>query len=165
MGFRIESSAFGDGGTIPRRYTGDGDNVSPPIRWSDVPTGTRELVLVLEDDDARDDEGGGDRPFVHWIVYGIPPQLHDLPEGIGHTLSPDRLHQEVVHGTNSQGNVGYDGPSPPPGAPHHYHLRLYALDRHLDIEPGADRDRLDDDLAHHVIARAELTGTYRRPRR
>jgi Raf kinase inhibitor-like YbhB/YbcL family protein len=151
MAFSIESPAFQNGGPIPRRYTGDGDNVSPGLSWSAPPGGTRAMALIVEDPDAP-----GTFPFVHWVVYRIPPALGGLPEGA--------LPEGVVQGRNSYQNVRYDGPAPPPGPPHHYRFRLFALDHDLELAPGLDSRGLQVAMEGHALAEVVLIGTYQRER-
>lgn len=157
MTFEITSDAFEPGGALPVRFTADGLDVSPPLRWSGVPAAARELALILEDFDSR-----GPRPFVHWIVYRIPPDVPGLPPGLKHKAGPD-LPGEVLFGRNSIDNIGYDGPEPPMGRPHHYHFRLFALDRPVDVEPRPHRDALLKAMHGSVIAEAQLVATYKRP--
>jgi len=146
---KITSSAFTAGGPIPRRYTGEGEDVSPPLAWDAVPDGTKEFALICDDPDAPLPE-----PWVHWVVYRIPPDVRSLPEGdIG----------DAVEGRNSWGRIGYGGPMPPPGhGVHHYHFRLYALDAPLHLKPGTTKEDLLAAMAGHVLAEAEVVGTYRR---
>jgi len=146
---KVASSVFEAGDAIPRRYSGEGEDVSPPLSWEDVPAGTQEFALICDDPDAPLPE-----PWVHWAVYGIPPQARSLPEGeVG----------SAVEGRNSWGRIGYGGPMPPPGhGVHHYHFRLYALDAPLDLKPGATKGDLLAAMAGHVLAEAEVVGTYRR---
>lgn len=156
---RLASSAFRDGEQIPKRYTADGEDLSVPLSWWDAPPDTEELALVMDDPDAprRD-------PWVHWVLYGLTADCRELPEGIrreSRPLSPDGAAQ----GTNSfsENDIGYRGPAPPPGhGPHHYRFTLYALDRRLDLPPGATKDDLVDAMHSSVLATARLTGLYER---
>jgi Raf kinase inhibitor-like YbhB/YbcL family protein len=150
MTLAIASPAFSHGRAIPTQYTGDGGNVVPPLSWSGVPEGTREMALIVEDPDAP-----SGTPFVHWLAYKIPPTLARLPE-------PTPAAALVREGTNSFGQRGYGGPAPPPGKVHHYQFRLYALDRALDLAPGADKRDVLDAMKGHVLAEAQLVGTYGR---
>jgi Raf kinase inhibitor-like YbhB/YbcL family protein len=146
MALQLSSPAFGNGERIPGKYARQGGNVVPPLSWSGVPSGTQELALLVDDPDAP-----GSEPFVHWIAYGIPTNLSSIPEG-----QPPALRQ----GKNSFGNAGYDGPAPPPGSPHHYHFRLYALDRALEPGERLDRKALLAATKGHTLAQADLVGTY-----
>ena len=151
------SEVIRDGGRIPRTYTADGDNISPPLHFSDLPKKARELALILDDIQA-------DEPrHIHWILYGIDPQRADLPEGILHEREPDAV-PGVVQGTNSLGNVGYNGPQPPAAGPHRYRFRLIALDQATNLPPGATTEDLERAMEGHVIREAELRATYERPR-
>lgn len=155
---QLKSDAFEPGGDIPRRYTKDGENVSPPLRWSDIPNGTRELALVMED--TKTGRGG---PFTHWVLYGISAERDSLPDDLSHKRHPE-LEGDARHGTNDLENVGYDGPQPPLGRAHEFHFKLYALDRAVDAEAGLAKRELENRLANHVLAEAELIGRYARPR-
>jgi len=165
MSMKLESTALAEGGTIARRFTGDGDDVSPPLAWRDPPAGTRQFALVCDDPDAPTPH-----PWVHWVIYGIAADVHQLPEN----LPPEaQLAKPVAarqgHNSWTTGRtVGYRGPAPPRGKPHHYHFRLYALDAALDVKPGLDKkpglDRaaLEKAMAGHILAQAELVGVYSR---
>jgi Raf kinase inhibitor-like YbhB/YbcL family protein len=153
---RLRTSAFSRNDAIPGRYTADGEDRSPALRWEGVPKDARELALIVEDPDAPADE-----PFVHWIMYGIPPDTEALPEGIA--PEPRIAEPHAVQGTNSFGSTGYRGPAPPKGDhPHHYHFRLLALDKPTGLAPGRDAGAFRDAVRGHVLAEAELVGTYRR---
>ena len=135
---------------MSRRYSGEGQNVSPPLNWSASSDRIREFAIMLEDIDAP-----GDRPWIHWMIWGIPGDTSSIEEGDG---SPFR------QGTNDSGGVGYMGPMPPPGnGTHYYYFTIYALDRHLNLENGADRDDLLGAMEGHILDRGELVTTYQRP--
>lgn len=146
------STAFKDRGAMPRTYTCDGINVSPPIRWKDLPAGTRSLALVCDDPDAP---GGR---FVHWILFNIPSNVDHLDEDVGHT---EFLPIGAVHGKNDFGKLGYRGPCPPDGL-HNYHFELFALDTLLEKRPGIDRDTLEAEMDGHILDTCTLIGNYRR---
>jgi len=156
----ITSSVFSEGGQIPVKYSGEGDDISPPLQWSGVPEGTKQLALICDDPDAPTPE-----PWVHWVIYKIPADATGLPEGIAKT---PELDQPVVavQGGNSwpQGkNTGYGGPMPPPGhGTHHYYFKLYALDVELTDGPGLDKAGLLSAMSGHVIGQGQLMGTYER---
>ena len=135
MTIAVSSSAFAAGQPIPKKYTADGADVSPPLNWSDLPSGTRELALVCDDPDAPRAE-----PWVHWVIYRIPADQTGLPE---HVAPDARLESPpgALQGSNSWTagrTVGYRGPAPPPGKVHHYRFHLYALDAPLDVEASLD---------------------------
>ncbi|MFV2068795.1 MAG: YbhB/YbcL family Raf kinase inhibitor-like protein [Pirellulales bacterium] len=156
----LSSSAFKPGNKMPVKFTGEGEDVSPPLRWTDVPAGVRQFALVCDDPDAPTSE-----PWVHWVIYGIAGDVRALPEAI-----PPRaeIKKPVVarQGKNSwpRGrNVGYRGPMPPPGhGLHHYRFRLYALGSMYDLSPGIDKRALLKAIRRDVVAEAELVGTYKR---
>ena len=143
---RIHSPAFDTHRRIPERHTGDGEDVSPALEWSGAPEGTQSFAVVMHDPDAPLVDG-----FTHWVAYKIPGDATGVPEGAS----------DVVSGTNSFGNQGYNGPAPPPGhGPHHYYFWVYALDSDLDLDPGLDRSALLDQIEDHVIEQARVIGTY-----
>ncbi|MGE5609070.1 MAG: YbhB/YbcL family Raf kinase inhibitor-like protein [Bacillota bacterium] len=159
MGIQINSDAFPDGGPIPVKYTRDGDNVSPPLRWENIPMGTKELALIVEDPDAPTPE-----PFIHWVAFKIPADVSKLPEGVPQRGKP-RISPPLAQGKNDFKDIGYDGPEPPRGhGVHHYHFELYALDKPLEIEPGQDVKSLIASMSGHILDRGEIIGTYERPR-
>jgi Raf kinase inhibitor-like YbhB/YbcL family protein len=157
MTLSIRSEAFAAGQPVPVRYTDDGDNLSPPLSWSGLPAGTRELALICDDPDAPRAE-----PFVHWVMYKIPSSAAGLPEG----LPTDRTLRRpitAVQGRNSWKKAGYGGPSPPRGhGTHHYHFHIYALDEPLNLQPGMDKDALLQAMAGHILDEGDLVGTYER---
>ena len=153
----LHSTAFDQGRPIPKRHTGDGEDLSPPLAWSDPPARTRELALVVDDPDAPTAE-----PWVHWLLYNIPANVKSLPEGIPTTPT---LTQPpgAAQGLNSWPKPGYRGPAPPPGhGTHHYYFKLYALDAALGLGAGLDKRALLAALKGHVLAETELIGTYQR---
>lgn len=157
MSLQITSDAFGDGGPIPQKYTEDGENVSPPLHISGVPGQAKELAVVVDDPDAPRDE-----PFVHWVMYKIPADQSDLPEGIAPSAKPDSL-SGAVQGKNSFGKTGYGGPAPPPRhGTHHYHFHVYALDQPLEARSSLDKETLLSKMSGHVIDEGEIIGTYER---
>ncbi len=155
----IESTAFQAGGVIPKQYTGEGADVSPPLSWSGVPKETQELALICDDPDAPRTD-----PWVHWVLYALHPETQGLPENVlkKKILSEPR---EALQGVNDMGKIGYNGPMPPIGhGLHHYHFKLYALDRVLNVPLGATKDKLLTAMKGHVLAEGELIGTYERKR-
>ena len=145
--------------TMPRDYTPDGRNLSPPIAWSNLPAGTREIAVICEDPDA-----GNPPPFVHWVIYRIPPTAKGLPEGlpIDPAVAMPAEIAGAIQGISGFRRAIYRGPAPPPGKPHHYHFVVYALDASLDLKPGLNRAELLTAIQGHVIGKGELVAIYER---
>lgn len=145
--FALESSAFDHAKAIPRRYTCEGEDVSPPLRWTNVPEGARSLALLIDDPDAPRGV------FSHWVAWALDPAAGGLEEG----------EAAPREGRNDFGTVGYRGPCPPPGhGRHRYVFRLYALDHEPELDPGAGKRELEQAIEGHVLTMAELVGTYER---
>jgi Raf kinase inhibitor-like YbhB/YbcL family protein len=145
--FALESNAFENAQAIPSRHTCDGEDLSPPLRWSNLPEGTRSLALVVDDPDAP----GG--VFTHWLAWGLDPAAGGLGEG----------ESAPLEGENGFGATGYRGPCPPPGhGRHRYVFRLYALDAEPELGSGAAKGELEEAIAGHVLTTGELVGTYER---
>lgn len=158
MSIRITSTAFGEGEPIPTRYTGDGEDISPPLTWTRLPAGTMELALIMDDPDAPIAE-----PWVHWVLYGIPATLDGLPEGFHESNIPPGVPEDLKQGLNTWPTIGYRGPAPPKGhGVHHYHFKIYALDVPLDLKPGATKHALLEAMSGHVLGHGEYVGTYER---
>ncbi len=153
MSIQITSTAFPEGEPIPSRYTCDAEDKSPLLRWTDLPKGTRSIALVCDDPDAP----GGN--WVHWILFGLPPQITELPEGVP-TMGD--LPSGARQGKNSFGKIGYGGPCPPKGSAHRYFFNLYALDIEITLEAGATKKELLKAMEGHVLAGGHLMGTYQR---
>lgn len=157
MGFALSSmhltsTAFEPGGPIPARHTGENEDVSPALAWSDAPEGTRAYALICHDPDAPLVKPGT-YGFVHWVLYGIPGSVCELREGAA----------DYVQGVNDFGNAGYGGPMPPPGhGTHHYFFWLLALDSEVDLAPGLTLWELLDRIEPNVIGMNRLVGTYSR---
>jgi Raf kinase inhibitor-like YbhB/YbcL family protein len=159
MALTIRSPAFSPMAAIPRKYTCDGDNVAPPLQWSGAPEGTQSLALIVEDPDAPD-PAAPQRVFVHWVLYDLPRTSSGLPEG----TTADTLPAGPREGKNDWDRRGYGGPCPPKGR-HRYFFRVYALDRLLgDLRTPSKAD-VEAAMADHMLATAELVGTYERARR
>jgi Raf kinase inhibitor-like YbhB/YbcL family protein len=145
--------------TMPRDYTPDGRNLSPPLTWSNLPAATRQLAVICEDPDA-----GNPPPFVHWVIYNIPPTAKGLPEGI--PIDPAApMPAEIagaIQGVSGFRRAIYRGPAPPPGKPHHYHFVVYALDAALPLKPGLTRADLLAAINGHVIGQGEIVSIYER---
>jgi Raf kinase inhibitor-like YbhB/YbcL family protein len=153
MVLNLRSPAIAPGGNIPVKYTCDGSDLSPPLRWTDPPSTTKSLAPIVDDHDAS----GGAR--VHWLLYGVAGSLRELPEGVP---TRDTVENIGTQGTNSFGKVGYGGPCPPPGPSHHYFFRLYALDAPVVLPPGTTKADVLRAMQGHVLGRAELMGRYGR---
>jgi Raf kinase inhibitor-like YbhB/YbcL family protein len=155
----VESPSMKSGEMMPRDYTPDGRNVSPPLTWRNLPAGTRELAVICEDFDA-----GNPPPWVHWVIYKIPATAKGLPENI--PIDPAaRMPAEItgaVQGSNGWRRSIYRGPAPPPGKPHQYHFVVYALDAALDLKPGMTRQELMDAMKDHIIGQGEVVPIYER---
>lgn len=146
---QVSSPAFGHGEAVPARHTAEGEDVSPPLEWSNVPAGARQLAVVCHDPDAPLTHG-----FVHWVLYGIPADAGGIPEGGG---------DQYVQGVNDFGNEGYNGPAPPPGhGTHHYFFHLYALDAELPLKAGLSREELLGQIDEHIVEQARSVGTFSR---
>ncbi len=150
--FVLRSAAFDAGEPIPQRYSCDGQDVSPPLSWNDPPPGTASLALIMDDPDAP----GG--TWMHWVLYDLPPETRGLPESVP---ALDELPAGGRHGENSWGRRDYGGPCPPSGT-HRYFFKLYALDALLDLPVGVTAEQLAAAMEGHVLAQAELMGTYGR---
>lgn len=144
---RISSNAFQEGERIPRTYTCEGPNISPPLQFSEVPSSARTLALMVEDPDAPA------RPWVHWLVYNIPADASGFGEG--------EIAEGGQEGICNGGTYGYEGPCPPTGE-HEYHFKLYALDCSLDVPRNADRSAILEAMRGHELAHAVLKGMYRK---
>ena len=142
----LNSTAFEHGGTIPPKYTADGEDISPPLGFSGVPSETGSLVLIMDDPDAP--VGTWD----HWVMWNIPAGTDGISEG---------SEPECTRGSNSWGRLGYGGPAPPSGT-HRYFFRLYALDTVLELPEGSGKRELESAMKGHIVAQAELMGKYSR---
>ncbi len=149
----LSSPAFASGTTIPPEYTCRGADKSPPLGWSGVPERTKTLALIVEDPDAPSGT------FVHWVAFNLPADSTELAGGVPQTATLARGGEQ---GMNDFGQVGYNGPCPPPGGPHHYHFRLFALDSTVGLKPGATASTLRKAMQGHVRAAADLIGTFGR---
>jgi Raf kinase inhibitor-like YbhB/YbcL family protein len=153
MTLSLSSIAFQDGEGIPVKHTCEGQDVSPPLMWSELPQGTQSLALIVDDPDAP----GG--VFNHWVLFNIPSDNRRLPEAVP---TQAQLPSGALQGRNGFGRVGYGGPCPPPGRPHRYCFTLYALDRVLDLKAGVSKKQVLDAMQGHILAQGKLTGTYQR---
>lgn len=153
---QLTSSAFDDGGKIPRRFTCEGDDISPPLAWSGVPEGARSLVLIVDDPDAPD-PAAPKMTWVHWLLYNLPAGATGLAEGV----SDEALPEGTGQGLNDWQRTGYGGPCPPIGR-HRYFHKLYALDTVLEGLGTPTKAALEAAMRGHVLATAERVGTYRK---
>ena len=157
MAFTLASAAFGEGAAIPAKYTCDGVDVSPPLSWSGAPAGTRGFALIVDDPDAP---AGS---WVYWVLYNLPAGVSELPENIAKVESLDL--DGARQGRNDFRRPGYGGPCPPPGPPHRYFFKLYALDAPLKLKAGAQKRDVEAAMEGHVLATAQLMGMYARSKR
>ncbi len=149
----ISSEAFQNGSNIPDEYTCEGEEVSPALSWKGIPADAKSIALIMDDPDAPRGT------FVHWVLFNIPANTQQLPKGIPGNKT---LSDGSRHGMTDGGKAGYVGPCPPSGKPHRYYFRIYALDKKLDLPPGASRKQLDDAMKGHILAKGELMGRYGR---
>lgn len=156
MSLNIKSSAFQPNGTIPTRYTCDGEDLSPPLAWSNVPQGTESLALIMDDPDAPD-PAAPKMVWVHWVLYNIPPNVTTLHEG----QASNDLPPGTQEGLNNWDRAGYGGPCPPVGR-HRYFFKLYALDTELTGLAQPTKSALEQAMQGHILDQAELVGTYQR---
>ena len=150
---QLTSAAFQAGGEIPSYYSSDGEDTSPELSWKDAPAETKSFVLIMHDPDAP--RRGG---FTHWVVYNISSETGHIEEKVP---QEEEIRGVGMQGKNDGGGLGYLGPAPPSGA-HRYFLRLFALDDTLDLKPGATHSEVSAKMKGHILAQAELMGTYER---
>lgn len=148
----VTSPAFAEGDTIPRLNTCEGMDVSPALRWSGIPQGTKSIALTCTDPDAPRGT------FVHWVLFNLPPSTAELPEGV----TPASVPAGSINGTNDFPKLGYGGPCPPPGTPHRYYFRVLAVDTVLALPSGARLRDLEAAMESHVLADGSLMGRYAR---
>jgi hypothetical protein len=153
MALELTSTAFAEGAPIPKKHTGEGADVSPPLAWSAPPANTRGFALICDDPDAPVGT------WVHWVIYDIGVQVRGLPEGVSKTA---KLADGALQGKNDFGKAGYNGPMPPPGKAHRYFFKLYALDKALGLAEGAAKRDVEKAMQGHVLAEGKLMGTYKR---
>lgn len=154
MPLTVTSDAFSPNGTIPGKYTCEGDDVAPALQWSGVPERAKSLALIVDDPDAPD-PAAPKRVYVHWVLYDIPPSATGLAEGV----TSAQLPRGTREGKNDFGNVGYGGPCPPIGR-HRYFFKLYALDTTLGDLGTATKADVEAAMQGHILERAEIVGTY-----
>jgi len=150
---QLSSPAFTNGGAIPKQHTADGRNSSPELHWSGGAPETKSYALICDDPDAPHGT------WVHWVLFNLPPETHQLPTGVP---AEHTLHSGGRQGTNDFHKIGYGGPAPPPGKPHRYFFKLYALDTVLDLNDAPTKAQLETAMHGHIKAEGHLMGTYKR---
>jgi len=151
--FQISTTAFSSAGTIPKKYTCDGPDVSPPLNWTEAPAATKSFALIADDPDAPVGT------WVHWVVFNVPAIARQLSEGV---KKEEQLADGTRQGRNDFRKIGYGGPCPPPGPPHRYYFKLYALDTMLNRKAGAAKQDVERAMQGHVVGETQLTGRYGR---
>lgn len=153
MKFKLNSHSFSDGGDIPKKYTCDAEDVSPELHWTDRLSEAKSFALIVDDPDAPSGT------WVHWVLLDLPGDAHDLPEAAGKRTS---LPTGARQGTNDFGKAEYGGPCPPPGKPHRYFFKLYALDSKLSLKGSAKKAEVEKAMHGHILGMGELIGRYSR---
>ena len=153
MNLHITSTAFSEGQPIPEKFTCQGRDLSPPLKWTSMPANTKSLALIADDPDAPAGT------WVHWVLYDLPATTTELAEDTPKSVS---LPGGAKQGFNDFRRLGYGGPCPPPGQPHRYFFKLYALDKVLDLKPGATKKDVERAMENHILGQAQLMGTYQR---
>ena len=152
MEIKITSTVFSEGSMIPKGYTCDGEDVSPPLAWTGIPEGTKSLALICDDPDAPVGT------WVHWVLFNMPANIKELPANI----PPEKIIENgAKHGKNDFRKLGYGGPCPP-GGTHRYYFKLYALDTEINLESGINKAQLLKAMEGHILAEGQLMGRYKR---
>lgn len=149
----ISAEGFKDGTTIPDVYTCKGKDISPTLSWKGIPAQTKSIALIMDDPD------GSGGTFVHWVLYNVPAGTQKLSEGMPHDKV---LSDGSIQGITDFGRTGYGGPCPPPGKPHRYIFKIYALDSNIILAEGASKKQLENAMKGHILAKGEIVGVYRR---
>lgn len=152
-GFQVESMAFKGGGEIPEKFTCEGEDISPALRWTHPPRGTESFALIADDPDAPSGA------WVHWVVYDLPARSRELPDNVP---KQKEVPGGGAQGRNDFGRIGYGGPCSPAGSAHHYFFKLYALDTMLDLEPGARKQEVLAAAKGHVLGEAQFMALFKR---
>jgi Raf kinase inhibitor-like YbhB/YbcL family protein len=150
----LTSRAFLEGTTVPKVNTADGKDISPPLRWTGAPGNVQSFALICNDPDAPRKE-----PWVHWVLFNLPAETRELREAVP---GNGAIAGGGKQGKNDFGKLGYGGPAPPPGKPHRYYFKLYALDTMLDLEEGTTKQQLEQAMKGHILASGQLMGKYSR---
>jgi len=153
MALQLTTAAFSAGGTIPNKFTCDGPDVSPPLKWKGGAGGTQSFALIMDDPDAPAGT------WVHWVLYNLPVNVTELPEGVERQ---EQLANSALQGRNDFRRIGYGGPCPPRGKAHRYFFKLYALDTKLSLKAGATKADVERGIKGHILAQTELMGLYGR---
>lgn len=153
MAFEIKSPVFAEGENIPKKYTCDGQDLSIPLTWTDPPAGTKGFALIADDPDAPMGT------WVHWVLYDIPAEVRQLPEGVSRQ---ETLKDGARQGVTDFRKIGYGGPCPPPGPVHRYFFKLYAVDKKIGLPPGAAKRQVLDAIKGHILGEVQLMGRYKR---
>jgi Raf kinase inhibitor-like YbhB/YbcL family protein len=153
MSFQLSSTAFSGNGMIPKNYGCDGSDISPPLSWSGAPATAQSFALIMEDPDAPAGT------WVHWVLYNLPVNTKELAEGVE---KQEQLPNGALQGRNDFRKIGYGGPCPPPGKPHRYSFKLYALDKKVTVNAGAGKPDLERGMKGHILGQAELVGRFGR---
>lgn len=153
VALRVTTTAFQPGGAIPKKFTCDGPDVSPPLAWPDLPAGTQSIALIMQDPDAPMGN------WVHWVLYDLPASARELPENVA---KQEQLLNGARQGRNDFRKIGYGGPCPPAGPAHRYFIEVFALDAKTNLQPGATKAELEKAMQGHILAQGELMGRYQR---
>jgi Raf kinase inhibitor-like YbhB/YbcL family protein len=153
MAFAVSSASFPNGGDIPRKFTCDGADVSPEISWIEPPPGTQSFALIADDPDAPSGT------WTHWVLFDLPATTTSLPEGVSKI---DELPAGERQGRNDFRKIGYNGPCPPPGKPHRYFFKLYALSSKLNLKPGASKQEVEKAMEGLTLGKTDWMGRYQR---
>jgi len=153
MAFQLTITAFQNGGVIPTKFSCDGSDISPGLAWTEPPSGTKSIALIVDDPDAPAGT------WVHWVLYDLPGDERKLEEGVAKN---PQFPSGARQGRNDFGKIGYNGPCPPKGSPHRYLFKLYALDRKTNLKSGASKVELERAMKGHTLAKAEVVGRFQR---
>jgi Raf kinase inhibitor-like YbhB/YbcL family protein len=153
MAFAISSASFPSGGDIPKKYTCDGADISPELSWTEPPQGTKSFAVIAEDPDAPAGT------WTHWVLFDLSPETTSLAESVNKI---DELPGGERQGRNDFRKIGYNGPCPPPGKPHRYFYKIFALGEKLNLEPGASKADVEKAMEGLILGQAEWMGKYQR---
>jgi Raf kinase inhibitor-like YbhB/YbcL family protein len=153
MSFSISSTSFPNGGDIPKKFTCDGADVSPELSWTGPPAGTQSFALIADDPDTPSGT------WTHWVLFDLAPDANNLAESVSKI---DELPGGERQGRNDFRKIGYNGPCPPPGKPHRYFYKLYALNAKLDLKPGSSKQEVEQAMEGRILGKAQWMGKYQR---